>query len=164
VLSKRVLRRIFGKKRDEVIEGRRKLHNEELHNVYCSPSILRIIKSRRMRLAGHVARVGEKRNTCRVLVGNPEGQRPLERPRRGWEDIIRMDLREIGWGGMDWIDLAEDRDQWRALVSTARKLLSSCATDCFSRRVYMYINDMCTQLCMRKPTTKFWTSDMCCKT
>jgi hypothetical protein len=80
--------------------------------------IIRIIKSRRMKLLGHVARMGEKRNAYRILVGQPEGKRPLGRPRRRWEDNVRMDLREIGWGGMDWIDLAQDRDQWRALVNT----------------------------------------------
>jgi hypothetical protein len=94
--------KIFGPKRDEVIGGWRKLHNEELHNFYFSPSIIRMIKSRRMRWAGHVARMGEKRNAYRILVG----KRPLGRPR------------EIGWGAMDWIDLAQDRDQWRALVDT----------------------------------------------
>jgi hypothetical protein len=121
VFENRVLRRIFGPKRDDVIGGWRKLHNEKLHNLYCSPSIIRIIKSRRMRWAGHVARMGEK-NACRILVGKPEGKRPLERPRRRWEDNIRMDLREIGWRGMDWIDLAQDRDQWRAFVSTVMNL------------------------------------------
>jgi hypothetical protein len=95
--------------------GWRKLHNEELHNLYSSPSIIRIIKSRRMRLAGHVARMGETRNAYRILVGKPEGKRPLGRPRRRWVDNIKMDLREIGWNGMDWIELAQDRDQWRAL-------------------------------------------------
>jgi hypothetical protein len=88
-----------------------KLHNEELHNLYCSPSIIGIIKSRRMRWAGHVERMGAKRNACKSLVGKPEGKRPLGIPRRRWEDNIRMDLREIGWGGMDWIELAEDRDR-----------------------------------------------------
>jgi hypothetical protein len=122
VFENRVLMKILGPKRDEVIGGWRKLHNEELHNVYCSPSIIRIIKPRRMRWAGHVARMGEKRNAYRMLVGKPEGKRPLERPRRRWEDNIRMDLREIGWGGMDWIDLAQDRDQWRALVNTIMNL------------------------------------------
>jgi hypothetical protein len=96
--------------RDEVIGDCRKLHNEELHNLYCSPNIIRIIKSRRMRLAGHVARMGEKRNAYRILVGKHEGKRPLGRPGHRWEDNIKMDLREIGWSGMDWIDLAEDRD------------------------------------------------------
>jgi hypothetical protein len=83
---------------------------------------MRIIMSRRMRWAGHVARMGEKRNACRILVGKPEGKRPLGRPRCRWEDNIRMDLREIGWGGMDWIDLAQDRDHWRALVNTLMNL------------------------------------------
>jgi hypothetical protein len=77
-----------------------------------------MIKSRRMRRAGHVARKGDKRNACRILVGKPEGKRPLGRPRRRWVDNIKMDLREIGWNGMDWIDLVQDRDQWRTLVNT----------------------------------------------
>jgi hypothetical protein len=102
-----VLRRIFGPKRDEVTGGWRKLHNEELHNLYSSPSIIIMIQSRRMRWAGHVARMGEKRNACRILVGKPEGKRPRCR----WEDNIKMSLREIGWGGMDWTELAQDRDQ-----------------------------------------------------
>jgi hypothetical protein len=130
-----------------VIGDRRKLHNEELYNLYCSPSIIRIIKSRRMRWAKHVARMGDKRNAYRILVGKPEGKRPQGRSRRRWEDNIRIDLREIGWGGMDWIDLAWDRDQWRALVNTVMnlrvprnfgKFLSSCATGGFSRRVQSY--------------------------
>jgi hypothetical protein len=86
---------------DEVTGGWRKLHNEELHNLYSLPS--RMIKSRRKRWAGNVAFMGEKRNTCRILVGRPEGKRPLGRPRHRWVDSIKMDLREIGWGGMDWI-------------------------------------------------------------
>jgi hypothetical protein len=100
-----VLRRIFGPKRDEVTGGWRKLHNEELHrpNLYSSPSIIRMIKSRRIRWAGHVARMGAKRNAYRILVGNPEGKRPLRRPRRRWVDNIKIDLGEIGWGGGDWI-------------------------------------------------------------
>jgi hypothetical protein len=99
--------------RDEVTGGWRKLHNEELHNLYSSPSIIRMIKSRRMRWACHVARMGETRNAYRKLAGKPEGKRPLGRPRRRWVDNItsRMDLREIGWYGMDWMDLAHDRDQ-----------------------------------------------------
>jgi hypothetical protein len=96
-----VLRRIFEPKRDEIIGGWRKLHNEELHNLYWSPSIIRMIKSRRMRWAGHVAWIGEKRNAYRILVRKPEGKRPLGRPRRRWEDNIKMDLREIVWGGVD---------------------------------------------------------------
>jgi hypothetical protein len=116
VFENRVLRRMFGPKRDEVTGGWRKLHNEELHNLYSSPSIIRMIKSRRMRWIGHVARMGEKRNAYRILAGNPEGKRPLGRPRRTWVDNIKIDLREIGWDGRDWIDLAQDRDRWRALV------------------------------------------------
>jgi hypothetical protein len=87
------------------------LHNEELHNLYCLPSIIRIIKSRRMGWAGHVARMGEKRNAYRILVVKPGGKRPLRRPRRRWEDNIRMDVRETKWGDMDWINLAQYRDQ-----------------------------------------------------
>jgi hypothetical protein len=90
-----VLRRIFGPKRDGVTGGWRKLHNDELHNFYSSPSIIRIIKSKRMRWAGYVARMGEKRNVYRLLVGKPEGKRPLGRPRRRWIDNINMDLLEI---------------------------------------------------------------------
>jgi hypothetical protein len=93
VFENRVLRRIFGPKRDEVTGEWRKLHNEELHNVYSSPNIIRTIKSRRMRWAGHVARMGEERNAFRIFVGKPEGRRPLGRPRRRWVDNIKMDLR-----------------------------------------------------------------------
>jgi hypothetical protein len=103
VLENRVLKRIFGLKRDEVTGEWRKLHSGELHNFYSSPDIIWQIKSRRMRWAGHVARMGEGRNVYTVLVGKPEGKRPLGRPRRRWEDGIKMDLREIGWwvGGVD---------------------------------------------------------------
>jgi len=101
VFEKRVLRRIFGPKRDEVTGKWRKLHNEELNNLYSSPNIVRVIKSRRMRWAGHVARMGERRGVCRILVGKPEGRRLLGRPRRRWEDNIRMDLREVGCGCVD---------------------------------------------------------------
>jgi hypothetical protein len=103
VFENRVLRRIFGPKRDEVTGEWRKLHSEELHNLYLSPDIIRQVKSRRMRWAGHVARMGEERKVYKVLVGNPEVRRPLGRPRRRWEDRIRMDLREIGLGGGVWI-------------------------------------------------------------
>jgi hypothetical protein len=96
VFENRVLRRIFGPNRDEVTGKWRKLHNERLRDLYSSPSIIRIIKSRRMRLAGHVARMGEKRKTYRLLVGKPEGKRPLGRPRRSWVYNIRMDLGEVG--------------------------------------------------------------------
>jgi hypothetical protein len=89
----------------------RKLHNEELRYLYSSPSIIRIIKSRRMRCVGHVARMGEKRNAYRLLVGKPEGKRPLGRPRHRWVDNIRMDLGEVGWGNVDWIGLAKDRSR-----------------------------------------------------
>jgi hypothetical protein len=101
----------------------RKLHNEEkLHSLYSSPSIIRMIKSRRMRWAKHVARMGEKRNAYRILLGKPEGKRPLRRPRRRWVDNNKMDLREIGWDGVACIDLAQDRDQCRALVNTVMNL------------------------------------------
>jgi hypothetical protein len=93
----------------------RKLHNEELHNLYTSPNIIRMIKSRRMRWAGDVARLGEKRNAYRILVGKAEGERPLEGSRRRWVDNIKMDLRETEWDGMGWFDLVQDRDQWKAL-------------------------------------------------
>jgi hypothetical protein len=109
VFEIRVLRRISGPKRDGVTEGWRKLHNEELHNLYSSPSIISIIKSRRMRWAGHVARMGEKRNVYRLFVGKSEGKRPLGRPKRRWIDNIVMDLLETGLGDVDWIGLAQDR-------------------------------------------------------
>ena len=109
VSENRVLRRIFGPKRDEVTGDRSKLHNEELSDLYCTPNIVGVIKSRRMRWAGHVARMGERRDVCRVLVGKPEGKRQLGRPRRRWEDNIKMDLQELECGSMDWNDLAQDR-------------------------------------------------------
>jgi hypothetical protein len=123
VFENRVLRGIFGPKRDEVTGEWRKLHNGELHNLYSSSDIIRQIKSRKMRWAGHVARMGEGRSVYRVLVGNPEGKRGLGRPRRRWEDGIKMDLREIGWGrGVEWIHLAQDRDRWRAVVNAVMNL------------------------------------------
>jgi hypothetical protein len=124
VFESRVSRRIFGPKRGEVTGGWRKLHNEELHtgNLYSSPSITRMIKARMMRWAEHVARMGAKWNASRILVGNPEGKRPLGRRRRRCVDNIKMDLREIGWDGMDWIDLVQVRDQWRALVNAVMNL------------------------------------------
>jgi len=97
-------------------------HNEELNELYYSPSIVRVIKSRRMRWAGHVAHIGEKRGVYRVLVRKPEGKRPLGRPRRRWVDNIRMDLREVGCGYMDWTGRAQDRDRWRTLVSAVMNL------------------------------------------
>jgi hypothetical protein len=108
--------------RDEVTGECRRLHNEELNDLYSSPNIVRVIKSRRMRWAEHVARMDERRGAYRVLVGRPEGRRPLRRPRRRWEDNIKMDLQEVGWGGMDWIDMAQDRERWRALVSAVMNL------------------------------------------
>jgi hypothetical protein len=113
---------IFGSKRDEVTGGWRKLHNEELRDLYSSPSINRIIKSRRLRWAGHVARVVEKRNAYRLLVGKPERKRPLGGQRRRWVDNIKMYVLEIGWGGVDWIGLAQDREKWRALVNAVMNL------------------------------------------
>jgi hypothetical protein len=98
------------------------LHNEELHILYSSQNIVRQIKSRRMRWAGHMARIGEERNVYRILMGKPEGKRPHGMPGRRWENGIRMDLRDIGWGSVDWIQLAQDRDRWRALVTTVMNL------------------------------------------
>jgi hypothetical protein len=109
MFENRVLRRIFGPKRAEVTGERRKLHSQELHNLYLSLDIIRQIKSRRMRWAGYVVCMGEGRNVYRVLVGKPEGKRPLGRPRRRWEVGIKMDLREIGWE-VEWIRLAQSRD------------------------------------------------------
>jgi hypothetical protein len=100
----------------------RKLHNKELHDLYSSPSIITIIKSRRMRWAEDVARMGEKRNAFRLLVGKPEGKRPLGRPSGRWVDNISMDLGEEGWGDVDWIGLAKDRNRWRALVNSVLNL------------------------------------------
>jgi hypothetical protein len=122
MFENRVLRRIFGPKGDEVTGEWTKLHNEELHNFYSSPSIIRIMKSERMRWMGHVAQMGEKRNSYRLFVGKPEGKRPLGRPRRRWVDNIRMDHVEVGWGDVDWIGLAQDRDRWRALVNSVLNL------------------------------------------
>jgi hypothetical protein len=105
-----------------VTGGWRKLHNEELRDLYSPPSIIRIMTSRKMRWHEHVARMREKRNAYRLLMGKPEGKRPLRRPRRRWVDNIKMDVLEIGWGGVDWIGLAEDRDRWRALVNAVMSL------------------------------------------
>jgi hypothetical protein len=122
VFENRVLTRIFGPKMDEVTREWTKLHSEELHILYSSQNIIRQIKSRRMRSAGHVARMGEERNVYRVLIGKPEGKRPLRRPKRRWEDGIRMDVRDIDWGSVDWMQLAQDRDRWRAIVNTVMNL------------------------------------------
>ena len=98
------------------------LHNEKLNDLYSSPNIVRVIKSRRMKWVGHVARMGEERGVYRVFVEKPEGKRPLGRPRRRWVDNISMDLQEMGCGYMDWIGLAQDRDRWRTLVSVVMNL------------------------------------------
>jgi hypothetical protein len=119
VFENRVLRRVFGPKRDEVTGERRKLHNEELNDLYSLPNIARVVKSRRMRWAGHVGRMVQDRVVHKLLVGKPDVKRPLGRPRRRWEDI-RMDLQEVGgWRG-DWMELAQDREGWLALVGTVR--------------------------------------------
>jgi len=123
VFEKMVLRRIYGPRRDEVTGEWRRLHNEKLNDLYSSSNIVRLIKSRRMRWAGHVARMGEERGVYRILVGKPEGKRPPGRPRCRWVDNIRMDLQEEGCRYMDWIGLAQDRDRWRTLVSAVMNLL-----------------------------------------
>ncbi|KAJ4440903.1 hypothetical protein ANN_10750 [Periplaneta americana] len=122
VFENKVLRKIFGAKRDEVTGEWRKLHNTELHGLYSSPDIIRNIKSRRLRWAGHVARMGESRNAYRALIGRPERKIVLGRPRRRWEDNIKMDLREVGYDDRDWINLAQDMDRWRAYVRAAMNL------------------------------------------
>jgi hypothetical protein len=100
----------------------RKLHNEELQDLYSSPTIVGVIKSRRMRWAGHATRMGEGRGVYRVLVGKPEGKRPLGRPRGRWEDNIKFDLQKVGGRGIVWFELARDRDRWRALVNAVMNL------------------------------------------
>ena len=116
------LRRIFEPRRDEVTGEWRRLHNEELNDLYSSPNIMRVIKSIRMRWAEHVARMGEKIGAYWVLVGKPEGKRPMGKPSYRWVDNIRMELQDVGCGYMDWIGLAQDRDRWRTLVSAVMKL------------------------------------------
>jgi len=123
VFENRVLKRIFGPKMDKITGEWRKLDTEELNDLYFSPNILRVIKWRRMRWAGHVACMGENRVIYRVLVGKPEGKRPFVRPWRRWEDNIKMDVQEVGCGGMDWIDLAQDRDRWRRVVNAVMNIL-----------------------------------------
>ena len=120
VFENMVLRRIFGPTKDEVTGEWRRLHNEELKDLYSSPNIMRVIKSRRMRWAGHVALMSEEKVVYRVLLRKPEGRRPPGRSR--WVDNIRMDLQEVGCRYMDWIGLAQDRDSWRTLVSAVMNL------------------------------------------
>jgi hypothetical protein len=117
LLENGVLRRMFGPKREEVAGGLRRLHNKR-HNLHASPNVVRGMKSRRMRWTVHVVRVGEIRSAYKILIGKPERKGLLGRPRRRWEDNIRMDLREIGWEIVDWMHLAQDRDQWQVLVKT----------------------------------------------
>jgi hypothetical protein len=117
-----VLRRIFGPRRNEVTGEWRKIHNVELNDLYCSINIVRVTKSRRMRWAGHVTRMRERRGEYSVLVGKPEGKRPLGRPRRRWAYNIKMDLQKVVRGGMDWIELDQDRDRWRARLSLVMNL------------------------------------------
>ena len=121
VFENRVLRRVFGPKRDEVIWEWRKLHKEEIRDLYSLPNIVRVEKSRIMRWAGHVVRMGEGRGVHRVLVGKPEWKKPVGRPRRRWEDNIKMDLQEVGGSG-DWMEFAQDRDRWRELVNAVMDL------------------------------------------
>jgi hypothetical protein len=118
VSEKRVLRKVFGTKRDEVTGEWRKLCKEELNDLYSLPNIVRVVKSRRMRWAGHVARMKEDRGVHRELLGKPEGKRPLGRPSRRWEDNIKVYLQEVGGARGDWMELAQDRERWRALVGT----------------------------------------------
>jgi hypothetical protein len=121
VFENRVLRKIFGPKREE--DGLwRKFHNDELHNLYCSLNTVRVIKSRRMRWAGHVACMGEEIGVYRLLVGRSKGKRPLGRPRHRWEDNIKMDLREIKINVVNWIHLVQDRVQWWAFMNMVMKL------------------------------------------
>jgi hypothetical protein len=122
VFENKVLRRIFGPRRDEVTGDWRRLDKEELNDLYSSPNTVRVINSRRMRWAGHVARMGEEKGVYRVLVGKPEGRRPLGRPRRRWVDNTRTDLQEVGCGYVDWIGLVQDRERWRTLVSAVMNL------------------------------------------
>jgi hypothetical protein len=117
-----LLRRIFGPKTVEVTGEWRKLRNEELSDLYSSPNTVRMIKSRRMRWAGHVAPMGECTGVYRVLVGKPEGKRPMGRPRCRWKNNIKMNLQEVGCGSIDWIELAQDREKWRELVNAVMNL------------------------------------------
>jgi hypothetical protein len=121
MFENRVLRRIFGPKRDDVTGKWKRLYNEKLYDLYFSPNIIRVIKSRRMRWLGHVARMVDRRGAYRVFVAKHEERSPLVRPRRRWEDNIKTALQEMGWG-VDWIDLAQDKYRWRALVNAVMNL------------------------------------------
>ena len=121
VFENRIMRRIFGLNRDENGECRR-LHNDEVHSLYRSPNIVRAFKSRGLRWAGHVARMEEGRSAFKILTGKPTGKRLLGSPRRRWEDNIRMDLEEIGISAGNWVDSAQDRNYWRALVNASLNL------------------------------------------
>jgi hypothetical protein len=142
-----VLRGVFGAKWDEVTVECRKLHNEELNDLYCSPTKVWVIKLRRMRWAGHVAWMGEGRGVYRVWVVKPEGKRPLGRPRCRWKDNTKMGLQELGCRIMDWVELAQDRDSWQALVNAVmifrvpknvENFLTSCKPVNFSRRAVLH--------------------------
>jgi hypothetical protein len=118
VFEKRLLRRLFGPKKNEVTGDWKKLHSEEFSDLYSLPNIVRVVKSKRMRWAVHVALIGEGRGVYRVLVGKPDGRRPLGRPRSRWGNKIKMDLQELGGSSGDRLELAQDRDVWRTLVGT----------------------------------------------
>ena len=122
MFENKALRKIFGAKRDEITGEWRKLLNAELHALYSLPNIIRNLKSRRLRWAGHVAHMEQSRNAYRVLVGKPESKRSVGRPRHRWEDNIKMDFREVDCDPRDWIALAEDRDRWRAYVRAVMNL------------------------------------------
>ncbi|KAJ4447338.1 hypothetical protein ANN_09342 [Periplaneta americana] len=165
VFGNKVLRKIFGAKRDEVTEEWRKLHNAELHALYSSPDIIRNFKSRRLRWARHVARMGEYRNAYRVLVGRPERKRPLGRPRRRWEDIIKIDLSEVGYDDGDWINLAQDRDRWRAYVrflnSNMRYKSGGAQCDVHSwKSIFLAYNTAGYLIIMPKLTLLVWNTDL----
>ena len=122
MLENKVLRKIFRAKRDKITGAWKKLHNAELNSLYSSPSIIRNITQRQLRWAGHVARMEQSRNAYRILVSKPVRKRALGRPRHRWEDNIKTDLREVGCDPGEWIDLAEDRNQWQAYVRAVMNL------------------------------------------
>ena len=122
MFENRVLRRVFGARRDEVTGEWRKLHNEDLIDLYSSPNIFRVIKSRRMRWAGHIARMGDRREVYGVLVRKPEGKRQLWISKSRWDVNIKMYLLKVGYGGMDWTELSQDRDRWRTRVNAVMNL------------------------------------------